>query len=224
MELHAAGARAHARDRSAGNGAAGARHRRPARRATRWSRACCCCTTSIRWICETRVRGALEKTRPVPQVPRRQRRAGGHRRGRRRAAPDAGKLPRLPVVGDDAQAGHRAGDPGGGAGRDRHRGGRRAERRAADACRPRARGARADAPRACRDERRRVARRPAARRPPSRRGPRAGGRRPGGAVPGAGGAALRVRRSLPGLQRPSWPAPSSRATRWPVRPVGGATT
>ena len=35
--------------------------------ATTWWRACCCCTACTRWTCETRVRAALEKSRPYLQ-------------------------------------------------------------------------------------------------------------------------------------------------------------
>ena len=69
---------------------------------------------------ETRVRGALEKSRPYLKSH------GGNvelvaiDEPGHRAAPDAGELPRLPVLGRDAQARHRAGDPRGGARRDRH--------------------------------------------------------------------------------------------------------
>ena len=65
---------------------------------TSWSRACCCCTTSTRWISRPRVRGALEKTRPVSQVPRRQRGARGiDERGTVRLRLQ-GQLPRLPIL------------------------------------------------------------------------------------------------------------------------------
>ena len=62
---------------------------------------------------ETRVLEALEKTRPYLALARRQRRAGRRGRRRHRAAPHAGQLPRLPLVGGDAQAGDREGDPRG---------------------------------------------------------------------------------------------------------------
>ena len=52
----------------------------PVRRTTSSSRACCCCTVSIPSTWTTRVREALDKTRPYLQIARRQRRAAGHRR------------------------------------------------------------------------------------------------------------------------------------------------
>ena len=118
---------------------------------------------------ETRVRGALEKTPPVPQVARRQRRARRHRRDGRRPAPDAGQLPRLPLVGRHAQARHRAGDPRGRARRERDPRGRPG--RARPSRRARARHSRVERPRP--RGLGRVARRARAR-AAGRRAPRAG--------------------------------------------------
>ena len=67
---------------------------------------------------EARVRGALDEVRPYLETHGGERRAA-RRRGRRRAAAAAGQLQRLPVVGDDAQARDRGGDPQGGARRRR---------------------------------------------------------------------------------------------------------
>ena len=104
------------------NGEAGRHDRRPARRATSWSRACCCSTTSTRSIsrpgCAARWRRPGRTSSPTAATSSWWASTSG-----RGAAPDAGQLPRLPVVGDDAQARHRAGDPRGGARRDRDRGG-----------------------------------------------------------------------------------------------------
>ena len=111
--------------------------------ATSSSRTCCCCTgcTPCRW--RQRVRGALAEVRPVPRVPRRERRAA-RRRGRRRAAADGGQLQRLPVVGDDAEARDRGGDPQGRA----RRAGRRRRGRGAPGADP-ARGLRRRVRRRC---------------------------------------------------------------------------
>ena len=82
-----------------------------------------------------RARGA-GRGPPLPRVARRQRRAAGGRGGRRAAAA-AGQLQRLPVVGDDAEARDRGGDPQGRARRGRGGGRRRAgpARRGRGCCR-----------------------------------------------------------------------------------------
>ena len=68
---------------------------------------------------ETRVRGALDKTRPYLKSHGGNVELVGIDEARVRAAPDAGQLPRLPLVGRHAQARHRAGDLRGRARRER---------------------------------------------------------------------------------------------------------
>ena len=169
---------------------------------------------------ETRVLGALEKTRPYLKSHGGNVELVGIDAARRGAAPDAGELPRLPVLGGDAQARHRAGDPRGGARRERHRGGGPGRR--GPAARPGAAWAVGGTGGDGHDEPGRLAGRAGAR-PDSRRAPRPDGSRwPRGALLPGGGQPLRLRRPLPGLRSRSRHRRRWRAARSPVPRCGQA--
>ena len=111
--------------RGAARGSSRAGRRRAASR-TSWSRTCCCCTGCTRCRSRSGCAGALDEVRPYLVSH------GGDVEllgvdGRRRAAAAARALQRLPVLGDDAEARDRGGDPQRRAGRraDRGRGRRR---------------------------------------------------------------------------------------------------